>query len=182
MKLEEKTISSEQVFGGVLLNIFRDEVLLPDGNTSVREYNKHNGGVCVVPLTSDNHVLMVRQYRYAVGSDLLEIPAGKLEPGDTPLENCKRELKEETGADGYSFMTLGTYIGLCAYSNERVHMYLCRVTDDYGKQELDSDEFINVEKLPFDKAVEMVLNNQIEDGKTQTALLKAKYLLDSGKV
>lgn len=182
MKLEEKTLSSEQVFKGVLLDIYRDEVLLPDGSTSVREYNKHNGGVCVVPLTSDDHILMVRQYRYAVGRTLLEIPAGKLEIGDTPLENCRRELKEETGADGYSFMTLGCYIGLCAYSNELVHMYLCRVTDEYGQQELDADEFVTVEKIPFDRAVEMVLNNQIEDGKTQTAILKAKYLLDSGKI
>lgn len=182
MKLEEKTISSKNVYDGVLLKIYRDEVLLPDGNTSVREYNKHNGAVCVVPLTSDNHILMVRQYRYAVGRTLLEIPAGKLEKGETPLENCKRELKEETGADGYSFMTLGGYIGVCAYSDEYVHMYLCRVTDDYGKQNLDEDEFVTVEKIPFEKAVEMVLNNQIEDGKTQTAILKAKYLLDSGKV
>lgn len=181
MKLEEKTLKSEQVFDGVLLKIYRDEVLLPDGNTSVREYNKHNGAVCVVPLTKDNEVLMVRQYRYACRESLLEIPAGKLEKGETPLENCKRELKEETGADGYSFMTLGTYIGLCAYSDERVFMYMCRV-DDCGEQSLDEDEFLNVEKIPFDKVVEMVLNNQIEDGKTQVAILKAKYLLDSGKI
>ncbi|MBQ9673492.1 MAG: NUDIX hydrolase [Ruminococcus sp.] len=182
MNLEEKTISSEQVYDGVLLKIYRDEVLLPDGNTSVREYNKHNGAVCVVPITSDNHILMVRQYRYSFRQTLLEIPAGKLEKGETPLENCKRELKEETGADGYSFMTLGSYIGLCAYSDELVHMYICRVTDDYGEQSLDEDEFVTVEKIPFDKAVEMVLNNQIADGKTQVAILKAKYLLDSGKI
>ena len=113
---------------------------------------------------------------------MLEIPAGKLEKGETPLENCKRELKEETGANGYSFMTLGSYIGLCAYSDEIVHMYMCRVEDTFSQQCLDSDEFLNVEKIPFDRVVEMVLNNQIPDGKTQVAILKAKYLLDSKKI
>lgn len=181
MTLEEKTLNSTQVYDGCLLKIFRDEVLLPDGNTSVREYNKHNGAVCVVPLTQNNEVLMVRQYRYPSHQVMLEIPAGKLEKGETPLENCKRELKEETGAEGYSFMTLGGYVGLCAYSDELVHMYICRV-NDVGQQNLDDDEFVTVEKIPFDKVVEMVLNNQIVDGKTQTAILKAKYLLDSGKI
>lgn len=181
MKLEEKTIKSTQVYDGCLLKIYRDEVLLPDGNTSVREYNKHPGAVCVVPITKDNEVLMVRQYRYPSRQVMLEIPAGKLEKGETPLENCKRELKEETGAEGYSFTTLGGYVGLCAYSDELVHMYMCRV-NDCGEQSLDEDEFLNVEKIPLDKVVEMVLNNQIEDGKTQVAILKAKYLLDSGKI
>ena len=97
------------------------------------------------------------------------------------MENCKREIKEETGADGYSYMTLGSYVGLCAYSDEIVHMYMCRV-DGCGEQHLDDVEFLNVEKIPFDKVVEMVLNNQIIDGKTQVAILKAKYLLDSGKI
>ncbi|MCH5202578.1 MAG: NUDIX hydrolase [Oscillospiraceae bacterium] len=180
-KLIEKTISSQQVYDGCLLKIYRDEVLLPDGNTSVREYNKHPGAVCVVPITEDNHILMVRQYRYSTRQIMLEIPAGKLEKGETPLENCKRELEEETGAQGYSFITLGGYIGLCAYSDELVHMYMCRVKD-FGEQHLDDDEFLTVEKIPFDKAVEMVLNNQIADGKTQVAILKAKYLLDSGKI
>ena len=181
MNLEEKTLKSTQVYDGVLLKIYRDEVLLPDGNTAVREYNKHTGAVCVVPITKDNQVLMVRQFRYPSRQVMLEIPAGKLEKGETPLENCKRELKEETGADGYSFTTLGSYVGLCAYSDELVHMYMCRV-DEMGEQSLDDDEFLNVEKMPFNKVVEMVLNNQIEDGKTQVAILKAKYLLDSGKI
>ncbi len=179
--LEEKTLKTEQVYDGCLLKIYRDQVLLPDGSTAVREYNRHPGAVCVVPVTEDNQVLMVRQYRYSTRQVMLEIPAGKLEKGETPLENCKRELKEETGAEGYSFITLGGYIGLCAYSDELVHMYMCRVKE-MGEQNLDKDEFLTVEKIPFDTVVEMVLNNQIADGKTQAAILKAKYLLDSGKI
>ena len=182
MKLTEKTLSSQQVYKGVLLDIYRDEVELPDGTKSVREYNKHPGAVCVVPITKDNKVLMVKQFRYPTKEVMLEIPAGKLEKGETPLENCKRELLEETGATGYSYITLGSYIGLCAYSDEVVHMYMCRVEDNFCQQNLDSDEFINVEIMDFDKVVEMVLNDQIPDGKTQTAILKAKYLLDSGKI
>lgn len=182
MKLEEKTLKSEQIYKGVLLEIYRDEVELPDGSRSVREYNKHPGAVCVVPVTNDNQVIMVRQFRYPNKEVMLEIPAGKLEKGETPLENCRRELKEETGREGYSFMTLGSYIGLCAYSDELVHMYMCRVEDKFVEQNLDEDEFLNVEVMPFDKVVEMVLNNQIPDGKTQVAILKAKYLLDSGKI
>ena len=94
MNLEEKTLKSTKVYDGCLLKIYRDEVLLPDGNTAVREYNKHPGAVCVVPITKDNEVLMVRQFRYPSRQVMLEIPAGKLEKGETPLENCKRELKE----------------------------------------------------------------------------------------
>ena len=180
MKLEEKTIKSTQVYDGCLLKIYRDEVLLPDGNTSVREYNKHPGAVCVVPITKENEVLMVRQYRYPSRQVMLEIPAGKLEKGETPLENCKRELKEETGAEGYSFTTLGGYVGLCAYSDELVHMYMCRV-DDCGEQSLDEDEFLNVEKIPLQKAVDMVMKNEIPDGKTQSLILKAFLKLKEGE-
>ena len=90
MKLTEKTLSSQQVYKGVLLDIYRDEVELPDGTKSVREYNKHPGAVCVVPITKDNKVLMVKQFRYPTKEVMLEIPAGKLEKGETPLENCKR--------------------------------------------------------------------------------------------
>ena len=180
MKLEEKTIKSTQVYDGCLLKIYRDEVLLPDGNTAVREYNKHPGAVCVVPITKENEVLMVRQYRYPSRQVMLEIPAGKLEKGETPLENCKRELKEETGAEGYSFTTLGGYVGLCAYSDELVHMYMCRV-NDCGEQSLDEDEFLNVEKIPLQKAVDMVMKNEIPDGKTQSLILKAFLKLKEGE-
>ena len=181
MKLEEKTIKSTQVYDGCLLKIYRDEVLLPDGNTAVREYNKHPGAVCVVPITKDNEVLMVRQYRYPSQQVMLEIPAGKLEKGETPLENCKRELKEETGAVGTAYCSLGQLYPSPGYCAEIIHLYFCRVKD-FGDTNPDEDEFLKIEKIPLDRAVEMVLNNQIPDSKTQVAVLKTAMLKKLGKI
>ncbi|MDE7390379.1 MAG: NUDIX hydrolase, partial [Lachnospiraceae bacterium] len=133
------------------------------------------GGVCVAALTDETELLFVRQFRYPFGETILELPAGKLEKGSTPLENGKRELLEETGAVGYNYVSLGMQMVSPGFCNEVVHLYMCRVSE-FKHQQLDEDEFVNVEKIPLDKAVEMVLNNQIFDGKTQTAVLKTAML------
>ena len=113
--------------------------------------------------------------------DFLELPAGKIDdPATTPLENGKRELLEETGAVGYSFVSLGAQYVSPGFTNEVVHLYMCMI-DHFEHQQLDEDEFINVEKIPLDKAVEMVLNNRIFDGKTQTAVLKTALLLKAAQ-
>lgn len=112
---------------------------------------------------------------------MLELPAGKLEKGSTPLENGKRELLEETGLEGYSYISLGQVYPSPGYTSEIIHLYACRVKSQ-GEQKLDEGEFLNVEKISLDKAVEMVLNNMIPDSKTQIAVLKTAALLKSGKI
>ncbi len=179
--LTEKTLNSKTIFNGKILHVILDEVELPDGNKASREVVQHQGGVCVAALDEDNNLFFVRQFRYPYKEITLELPAGKLEKGETVLENGKRELKEETGCEGYSFMTLGAMYPSTGYTDEIIHLFTCRVKS-VGEQQPDEDEFLNVEKIPLNKAVEMVLNNQLPDAKTQITILKLDALLKSGKV
>ena len=181
MDLTEKTINSKEIFNGRVLHLLHDEVELPDGGTAMREIVTHPGGVCIAAMDERDNLLFVRQFRYPYREVVLELPAGKLEKGSTPLENGKRELLEETGADGYSYISLGQLYPSPGYTNEIIHLYACRVKS-MGESCPDEDEFLCVERIPLDKAVEMVLNNQLPDAKTQTAVLKTKLLLDSGKI
>lgn len=178
MHLEEKTLSSEQKFDGKIVKLYVDLVELEDGRTASREVIKHPGGVCVLPLDEDNNVLFVRQFRYPHGKVLLEIPAGKLEYGEKHYDCGPRELKEETGCTCDKYDYLGSLIPTPAYCGEVIHMYLARGLH-YGAQKLDSGEFLDVEKIPLEKAVEMIMNNEIEDSKTQIAVLKTKLMLDA---
>lgn len=181
MKLTEKTLSSKNVFDGRILHITVDEIELPDGKKSKREVVNHPGGVTVAALDEDNNLLFVKQFRYPYKEVVLELPAGKLEKGSAPLENGKRELFEETGAEGYSYISLGQLYPSPGYTSEIIHLYACKVKSQ-GKANPDDGEFLNVEKIPLNKAVEMVLNNQIPDAKTQVAVLKTAMLIKSGKI
>lgn len=181
MKLTEKTLSSKNIFEGRILHITLDEVELENGKCSKREVVNHPGGVCVAALDDDNNLLFVRQFRYPYKEVVLELPAGKLEKGSTPLENGKRELLEETGAQGYSYISLGKIYPSPGYTNEIIHLYACRIAN-ISQANPDEGEFVDVEKINLDKAVEMVLNNTIPDAKSQIAILKTKMLLESGKI
>lgn len=177
-KLFEKQIDSTNVFRGVLLDVYSDRILLPNGNTSTREYIKHNGAACVVPVDKDNNVIITEQYRYPFGKVLTEIPAGKLDSKDEPhLDAALRELKEETGYTAKKVIYLGEFYGACAYTNEIIHMYLATELSE-GEQQLDADEFLNVKKVPIEKLVDEIMKGNIPDGKTQTAILKAYMLLN----
>ncbi|MGN1422308.1 MAG: NUDIX domain-containing protein [Oscillospiraceae bacterium] len=180
MHLEEKKLSGEQKFDGKIVKLFVDEVELEDGRKSFREVIKHPGGVCVLPLEDDGNVLFVKQFRYPHGKVLTEIPAGKLEYGESHRECGLRELKEETGCTCARFDYLGSLIPTPAYCGEVIHMYLARGLD-HGAQKLDAGEFLDIVKIPLDKAVEMVMNNELEDSKTQIAVLKTKLLLEAEK-
>ena len=181
MELTEKTLSSKSVFDGRILHITLDEIELPNGKKSKREVVNHPGGVTVAALDEENNLLFVRQFRYPYKEVVLELPAGKLEKGSTPLENGKRELMEETGAEGYSYISLGQLYPSPGYTSEIIHLYACKVKSQ-GSSNPDDGEFLNIEKIPLDKAVEMVLNNQIPDAKTQVAVLKTAMLIKSGKI
>lgn len=176
MHLEEKQVSSELKYDGKIVKLYCDIAELENGNNVRREVIKHPGGVCVVALCEDSNVLFVRQFRYPHGRVLLEIPAGKLEYGEDHRTCGLRELKEETGCTCDSFEYLGCLLPTPAYDTEVIHMYLARGLHS-GEQNLDNDEFLDVEKIPLDKAVEMIMNNEIADAKTQVAILKTKFLL-----
>ena len=125
--LEETQLSSEAKYDGTLLHIRRDTVRLPDGKTATREYNIHNGAVCIIPLLENGEVLLERQYRYPLREVITEIPAGKLDaPDEDPLEAAQRELREETGATAAEWHALGLFCPVGAYSTERIQMYLAR--------------------------------------------------------
>ena len=172
----EKTIGSKDVFNGRVIHVTLDEVELENGDKASREVVGHPGGVCVAALTDKDELLFVRQFRYPYKEVLLELPAGKLEKGQNPLDNGKRELLEETGAIGRQYMTLGKLYPSPGYCGEIIHMYFCRI-DHYEKQQLDEDEFLDVERIPLDKAVEMVLNGELPDAKTQAAVLKTALMI-----
>lgn len=178
MHLSEKTIQSEVVFDGKIITVRKDKAQLEDGTVADRELVVHSGGVCVVPLTEDNKVIMVRQFRYAFGEPLLEIPAGKLEAGEEHYSAAMRELNEETGASCDALEYLGVCYPSVAYLTEKIHMYLARDLR-FGKAKLDEGEFLDVTELPLEEAVQMVLDNKIPDAKTQIALLKTWHIVNN---
>ena len=175
MKLEEKKLSSEEIFDGVAIHLFRDEILLPNGNKGVREVVRHPGAVCVLPLTDDGEVIFVNQFRYALNKVTLEVPAGKLEKGEDPQEAALRELSEETGIEAKKIIPMGALYTTPALMDEIIYMYIATELTQ-GEQHLDEDEFVNAVKIPLSKAVDMVMSGEIRDSKTQTMILKAdKY-------
>ena len=182
MNLTEKQLTKKYIFKGKVINLRRDTALLPNNATAIREVVEHNGGVCVAALTDDNEVLFVKQFRYPYMEEILEIPAGKRDSlNEDPLECGKRELKEETGAAAKRFIPLGELYPTPGYCGEIIWMFAA--TDlDFGDQDPDDDEFLEVKKIPLEKAVEMILNGEIKDAKTQTAILKLKLLKDTGEI
>ena len=181
MNLQEKTLESKTIFEGRIITLKNDTALLPNGSTAGREYIEHPGGVCVVPLTDNNEVLMVRQFRYPYKEVVLEIPAGKKDKGEEPLTTGKRELKEETGATAKKYIDLGKLYPSPGYCGEIIWMYGAKELE-FGETNPDEDEFLEVEKIPLKKAVEMIINGEIKDAKTQAAILKINYLVDNGMI
>lgn len=170
--LLEITGESEQVFKGILLDVRRDTVTLPDGNPAVREIIRHPGAVAIVPLTEDGRVIVERQFRYPLGEVITEIPAGKLDSKtEDLLEASIRELREETGYTAEEWTPLGWYYPAAGYSDERIMMYLAEGLSR-GERDLDEDEFINVAAVPLKDLVEGIMKGEIPDGKTQAALLR----------
>ncbi len=176
MELIEKKISSEEIFDGVAIHLFRDEILLPNGNKGVREVVRHPGAVCVIPITDDGEVIFVNQFRYALDRVTLEVPAGKLEKGEDPMEAALRELSEETGITAEKIEPLDALYTSPALIDEIIYMYIATGLSQ-GEQHLDDDEFVNAVKIPLDEAIDMVMSGKILDAKTQLIILKAaKYL------
>ncbi len=181
MNLAEKTLEKNTIYTGRIITVRNDTALLPNGKTAGREVVEHPGGVTIAALTPEGELLFVRQYRYPYGEELLELPAGKLERGEDPLESGKRELREETGASAQHFHDIGKFYPTPGYCGEIIHMYFASGLT-FGEQDLDADEFLTMQRIPLAEAVRMVLENEIRDGKTQAAVLKVDALLRAGAI
>ena len=177
MELKETTLSGETLYEGKIVRLLKDKVALPNGKTSIREVVDHPGGVGIVPIDGEGNVYLVRQYRYAVGSTVLEIPAGKLERGEDPFLCAKRELREETGFTAGEYVYLGKFYPTPGYCRELLHVYLALDLTP-GETHPDEDEFVEVERCPLEEMVRRVLAGEITDAKTQIGILKTKLLLD----
>lgn len=180
MNLNEKTLEKIYIYNGKIINVRADRAELPNGKEAKREVVEHPGGVTIAALTDKNELMFVRQFRYPYGEVILEIPAGKLEYGEDPFEAGKRELREETGAVAQEYLNMGKFYPTPGYCGEIIHMYAAKGLT-FTDLDPDEDEFLAVERIPLEKAVDMVLNNEIRDGKTQAAVLKVAELIRRGQ-
>jgi ADP-ribose pyrophosphatase len=169
--MEEKIIQTRHIYKGHVVKLDVHEVLLPDNTRSKRELVNHPGAVAVVALDTDNQVLMVRQYRIGASQSLLEIPAGTLNPGEDPVDCATRELQEETGYKPGKLETIGGIFVAPGYTTEFIHLFLATDLTE-ARLEGDADEFIEVERFPFEKTLEMIEQGALQDGKSISALLQ----------
>ena len=177
----ETTLESKEIFNGHVIRVTYDTVKLENGDTSFREVVHHHGGACVLAVTPDDEVYMVRQYRYALGEEIWELPAGKLEPGEEPFEAMKREQEEETGTWSEQYVFLGEIYPTPGYCNEILRLWACRISGTC-RMHLDEDEFLEVERIPLETAYQMALSNQLPDAKTQLGVLRTWALVQAGQL
>ena len=172
----EKTLETRELFRGRILRLEVDRVELEDGSVSSREVVRHPGGAAILPLDADGQVTLVRQFRYAFGQELLEIPAGKLEPGEDPKTAAIRELEEECGLVAGAVTDLGCIYPSVGYDDEIIHLYLAR---DRRSTEArpDAGEFVSLERYPLSTLADMAESGVLRDAKTVTAVLKTRSLI-----
>jgi len=175
----ERRIASTLVFEGKLLKVRSDTVRLPNGRTTEREYIEHPGAVAVIALTDAGELVMERQFRYPLGRDMFELPAGKIDPGEDPLETARRELKEETGYTAERWRHVATINIAIGYSDEHIEIYLAEGLQSGGSK-LDDEEFLEVFTLPLATALDWVRSGRITDAKTVSGLFWAEKLLAQG--
>lgn len=180
MEFKEEMVSQETVYEGVIVNVRRDKARLMDGRITNREVVEHPGGVAVFAMDDPGRVALVRQYRYPMGEETLELPAGKLEPGEDPRDSGLRELAEETGLVPGTFEDMG-----CLYSSpgilaERIYLYFAKDLTQ-GPTHPDDGEFVETVWLPYQDLVDKARRGEIKDGKTLVGILKASFLLDAGQ-
>ena len=176
MTFEEKTLKSEKIYDGAIINLRRDKVTV-QGGTSYREIIEHNGGAVIAALTEDRRLVMVRQYRKPADKVMLEVPAGKIDPGEKPLEAAVRELKEETGYTASKVEFLTEFYPSVGYSEEKLYLFLCTGLTP-GKTCFDENEAIDIEEIELDKLSKMAVSGELDDAKTIIAILMVKALAD----
>jgi len=171
-KLEEKKLASENVFEGVLLNVFSDKVELPDQTTSTREWIKHPGASAVVPVFEDGTIMLLKQFRYPPRKTFIEVPAGKIDPGESARSTAERELLEESGVSCENLVEVGSFYPAIGYADEIIYVYVAWGLSVQEKNS-DDDEFLLNHRIPFSKALQMIGTGEIDDGKTICSLQHA---------
>lgn len=180
MTFEEKTLESQRIYEGAIINLRRDKVTVQNG-TSYREIVEHNGGAVLAALTAEGKLVMVRQFRKPAERVMLEVPAGKIDAGETPMQAAVRELKEETGYTAGNVKHLLSFYPSVGYSQEQLHLYLC--TDlTAGETCFDENEAIDIEEMEVELLFNMVQSGQIQDAKTVIAILMVRALLAEGSL
>ena len=177
----ETMLESKEIFNGRVIRVTVDKVQLEDGSTSTREIVHHHGGACILPVDADGNITLVRQFRYAFGEEIWELPAGKLEAGEDPFEAAKRELSEECGLTADKYTSLGEFYPTVGYDTEIIYTWVATGLHE-TRMHLDADEFLTPDRVPLAQAYEMVMRGEIKDGKTIAGVLKLKALLDEGKL
>ena len=181
MEHTEKTLSVQEIFSGHVVRLTLDQVELENGRSAMREVVHHRGGACIAALTEKEELYLVRQYRYALGQELWELPAGKLEEGEDPFEAAKRELEEECGLKADQYIDLHPFYPTVGYCSEVIYTWLARGLHPVPMH-LDEDEFLTPTKMPLEEVCRMVLEGEIRDGKTVAAVLKIKALKEAGRL
>ena len=180
MEFKEEMVSQETVYEGVIVNVRRDKARLMDGRITNREVVEHPGGVAVFAMDDQGRVALVRQYRYPMGEETLELPAGKLEPGEDPRDSGLRELAEETGLVPGTFVDMGCRDSSPGILAERIYLYFAKDLTQ-GPTHPDDGEFVETVWLPYQDLVDKARRGEIKDGKTLVGILKASFLLDAGQ-
>jgi ADP-ribose pyrophosphatase len=173
MQFKEKTIKEEYIYKGKILNLRKDQITLPDGNAAVREVVEHSGGSCIL-CEKDGKILLVKQFRYPYKKELLELPAGKLNAGESPEQTAIRELEEEGGVIAGRVVKMFDVYPSPGYTDEIIRIYKAEDIT-LGKKHLDEDEFLSSVWIEKEKLKAMIDNGEIKDGKTLIALLKVLY-------
>ena len=173
--LKEDKISSTQIFSGKLIDLYLDNVRLPNGKKSTREWIDHPGAVCIVPILDNGNILLIRQFRYGPREEFIEIPAGKIDKNEDPLKCGLRELEEETGYKSNKLTFLTNIHPAIGFSNEKMWMYLAEELE-LSKKKLDEDEFLELLPTPLNQAIEWVFSGKITDVKTIIGIMWMKEL------
>ncbi|GIN85589.1 ADP-ribose pyrophosphatase [Heyndrickxia sporothermodurans] len=170
-KFEEKTLNTEKIYDGKVIKLQVDDVKLPNGQTSKREIVKHPGAVAILALTSENKIILVEQYRKPMDRALVEIPAGKLEPGEEPATTAARELEEETGYECKNLEHLISFYTSPGFADELIHLYIASgITKKENPKSADEDEFVELIEATLEEAIQLLKEEKIYDAKTAYAI------------
>ena len=176
MSAKETQISSAEIYKGHIINVYKDDISIEGGGNSIREVVRHKGAAAVLAVDKNGEAFFVEQFRYPIGRPLFEVPAGKIDEGETPLECAKRELLEECGIEAEKWTDLGPMLSSPGFCDEVIHLFFAEELS-FSNPDPDEDEFLDIIKLPLSEVLLRLENNEISDAKTQVLILRGCRIL-----